>query len=363
MPTENDLRDALGSLERHAPDPAAVLPPAARRGVGRRTLLTGATGLAAVAVPVGTGLLTGRHGPAVTPPATTIRTSSRPASRPAPTGPPHPLEFGFTVEPPPELVLSGLFPTQPGGQVMHLRSRDGTGAAAVYRPVPGTLDPSVLPTGDPVTVNGVSGYYVAEPLPVPVAGHQAPEGVFLEYAPGTWVFAVRTGLTGDRSDPEVARTRREQTLRLAEGIRFGRAAPLRLPYRLGTRPDWMHVSLGQLDAEAPSTVVVLVHLTGPVAGSELQLRASPVAAAARFLDRPFLEAPRGEPTTVDATPFRPRVGAGFGSFVVEVLARTPSNVWDDIPTALMLDVLRTLTPAADFDDQDTWFDPADAVPA
>ncbi len=328
MRTEDELRAALRSLESEAPHAAAVLPRQQdnRHGVRRRVvLLAGAAAVTAAAVPVAARLLTDR--------------GSTPAVEQDKL---HPFEFVFTVEPYDGYEVSGYAIGPGSGQVVNLRNENASGPRVVVHQR-GEVDGAALPAGEPVTIAGRPGRYVE--IPVDLPGGPFP-GVFWEYAPDSWAGAWDLG-TGDQ---------RAASLRAAGAVRFGRGFPMRLPYLTGPLPLGLRPHAGRLEVTrfGNATWHSLVQLTGPD-GPDVQLNAVDPRDY-ESSGEPAITAPVGEPVLLGTL-----VRVRFETFVVMVGTIGPNGL-PGAPIDALTDVARSLTPAPDFGDQDTWFDPRRAFP-
>lgn len=323
MRTEDDLRAALLSLESRAPEVDAVLAPEVRPQVTRRTLLLAGTAAAAVvAVPVTVRLVADRETP----------TGQRPL---------HPLEFDFTVQPY-DGHMPGSFDRSPGrGQRIGLW-RDGVPRATVTVYERGQLDAGLVPTADPLTVGGRRGYYVSQPITGLPSGDVA-WGVFWEYAPDAWASAW-----------DLADDTRAWSLRAAQATRFDRAAPMRVPYRLdvpvpNTRPNSGRLARtsGQAHAgwhsrvvlETPEEVFVQLDAVSTRDYEESQEKGEPPVTA-----------PVGEPQKLGDL-----VRVRFPTFVLLIGSA-------GLPDDVLLRTAGSVTPASDFADQGTWFDPREVFP-
>src|SRR5262245_8004379 len=137
-------------------------------------------------------------------------------------------EFGFHVEPVPDVVQMGSWAIERDRQSTHIEvvGDDGVGTywdVAVYYQ---GESPALTATGttEAVTVNGAVGTYVEESRPNDWEAHLA-----WEYAPNSWavVFA--------RGEPTPPSDLRSNMLTVAEAVRAG-GEPVRIPVRLGTMP-------------------------------------------------------------------------------------------------------------------------------
>lgn len=330
--TEDDVRAALASLESLAPAPAAVLPRVdrPRSAVSRRTvLLAGAAASVAVAAPFASRLLPHDDTPAVEP------------------APPHPLEFDYTLEPYGGRDFGGFTRTASRGQGIALR-RGGVpaGDVALYRP--GFFAEPPRAHGEPVEIGGRPGVFAEVRIDGLPSG-DPPVGVLWEPEPGVWAAAYDLGF-GEGA--------RAASIRLAESVRLGRNAPLRVPYRLAALPPGLRVIGGAASDTGrdagPSWVtgVTLRH------GERDQVVRIDTGAPVIFEQSTQLQPlPEriGEPT---------RMGDGvvvvrYEAFVLVINSAPGPNRAQD---GLLLDVARAITPAADNADRSTWFAPRDAFP-
>jgi hypothetical protein len=335
MPTEDDLRAALRSLEAGVPDVDAVLPRGGRGGSARRrtVLLAGAAAVTVAAVPVTALLLTDR--------------GRSPAAR---TGT-HPLEFDFTVWSYDEYAPTAYVRMPGRGQEIHLSGGQWMGGTVtVYEA--GGFDGSAVPTDDPVTVGGRPGFFTRDEVDG-VPGMPS-TGLFWEYAPDAWANAidlrVSTSSRYAETDPRAA------TLRLADAVRFGPAAPMRIPYRLGALPDLWPVT-GRLQKQGGPEHNWHSRVTLEADGGRyVQLDAVRRRNYAEW-GEPVFPAQPGEPVV----PVK-ETGLEFPTFVLQV-GTAGRDGGPGLPAERVAELVRSVTPAADFDDQGTWFEPREAFPS
>lgn len=335
MHSEDDLRAALRALEREAPEPSAVLaglPVLQRRHtVRRRTVLAAAAVAAVGAVPLGARFLLDRD------------------QRPAATGAPsHPWVLTFTMD------LDGYqtVSVERTGRRQSLTWQGSPGGPAGNNPMvvvhdAGNLDASPARRGEPVTVRGLPGFLVREPLTDLPSGELA-SGVFWEYAPGAWAIAADfSGGDGQRS------------LRLAESVRFDQVVPIRVPYRVGRlpgglRPDgagWYGRIFDDLSARTSRAMLAATEPGGPW----LALECFPDSdlAQLRFPGPGGPVVPAGDPV--------PTVLVNYGSFGLSIRSATEDGA-PGFPVEELLAIARSITPTTDYRDLGAWFDAIQAIP-
>lgn len=145
-------------------------------------------------------------------------------------------------------------------------------------------------------------------------------------------------------------------LRAAEAVRFGRAAPMRLPYLAGPLPLGLRPNSGRLETTGFGNASwhSLVRLTGPD-GVDVQLNAIDPRDY-ESSGEPAITAPVGEPVLLGIL-----ARVRFEEFVVMVGTIGPNGMPGE-PIDALMEIARSLTPAPDFTDQSTWFDPRRVFP-
>ncbi|MET0136621.1 MAG: hypothetical protein ABW215_23780, partial [Kibdelosporangium sp.] len=213
MFTEEDLRATLGALEQDAPDPVSTVEGMHRRRASR-TKRRRTVGIAAA---LATVTLT----------AATFFLPSMVDRQPAAVSGRDLLQFSFTVD------------RIPGTQVLYRNRSKEQQRATVYTDnslgfvivvyAPGEYeDVAAAEDGKPIEINGKDGYYRTD-MPCPsCTDHAKTYGVVWEYAPDAWASVQNVSSVGASILDGTS-----EVTRIAEGLRFDRSTPVRLPFRLG----------------------------------------------------------------------------------------------------------------------------------
>jgi hypothetical protein len=337
MYTEEDLRATFGALEDEAPDLVGVVTGMAARRKRRTTRRRRAGVLTAVAVVVGT--LAG----------VAFALPNHPDSPVVAASQDHDLwQFPFAVD------------AIPGHQVSYL-SRGGAHQRAWVTadddpdsPVTllvfsaGKYDPAAARAGEPVVVNGKSGFYRAD-MPCYCSGEPPVTGLAWEYAPNAWALVQNEG-----TKP----VDRAAALRIADAVRFDRSTPLRVPFRVGYLPGGLRP--GTSDTQGSGSMPPLRH--GVVLGAGVILAGATPQDPGVYIDiaGPHPDLPVGEPSAISGGPFGPRVMVNLGSFAVQV--GSGGHDGPNLPMDELLRIARSITSAGDIDDLATWIEAEQAVP-
>lgn len=339
MYTEEDLRASFGALEHEAPDAIDIMAgmeSRQRRRTSRRRTAGVLTAAATVVVALAgvTFVLPTRSDT----PETSVVVAAQGSEL---------WRFPFAVD------------DIPGHRVTY-RSRGATSQTAwvtagddrehplTIRVFPaGGYDPTAARTGEPVQVNGKSGFYSVD-LPCHCSMGTPATGLAWEYAPNAWALVQNEAGSDDR----------DVMLRVASAVRFDRTTPLRVPFRVGHIPSGLRPgNSGSLGSGSMNTLT-----TGAI-GANVVLE--PTNPQDRGLSismngtRPDL--PVGEPVATNDPPFGPTVVVNLGTFAVQLSSHGPQG--PTLPLDELTTIARSITPAADLDDPSTWFDAEQAIPA
>jgi hypothetical protein len=355
--TEDDLRATFEALEREAPDVAgtlAGLERLRRRHVTRRR----AAGIAAVAVvtmalAAGSLAVPDLFGTDTREQVSTKRDADAwryrfavddiPGTRVAYTG----LSRGQEAA----VVVTGM-PARLVATILVFR-RDVQGDA---------FDPAEARTGERVDIGGRPGYYRPD---LPTGSMPPPKpGLAWEYAPGSWAVVTSAAPATPNAKAEL--------LRIAEAVRFDRAAPFRVPFRVGHLPARFGVEprsgqLGSLGSRQPEgqttpnwwptdgTRMVGVDLSEPGSnGRWLSIELQSTSPTSGLV----------EPTDVGDTRNLAKVSATVSVTLgpLKVFVRSGGMDQPGFSEQELLEVARSITVAADWNDPATWIDAQEAIP-
>jgi hypothetical protein len=336
MYTEEDLRATLSALESEAPGAAGVLAALARarrrQTVRRRVVRVVAAAVVAGVVAGGSVLVADLAGPDRGPAAADPHFER--------------LRFPFAVD------ESSGFRAAYGAVRFDEPATAWVGAVVVNSDVlysyeldvyaAGRYDPSNDTAGEPVQVNGRTGFYRGDVDCRCDTNIRVP-GVAWEYAPDSWAV-VRyqpAAMPGSVPPSDV----RETLLRVAEAVRFDRTTPVRLPFKVGYLPAGL-----QPDEFAPAEMntVVIGHASVALAGDAGRLD---IWIAESFDG----SGAHGEPVVRVEEGDVKLVTVNLGEIFVQLTGKGFSV--DELKK-----IARSITPAAGLRDVGTWFDATQALP-
>lgn len=347
MYTEEDLRATLDALESEAPDTAGVLAALSlarrRRTVRRRVVGVVATAVVAAVVAGGSMLV----GNLATPSG--LDTGTPPATR-------NPLRYPFAVDESTDLRVSygaSRFAGAATARISGTGQISGTGPVLAYEyPYPYLLEvieagrwaPAEGQLGEPVQVNGMTGFYRADfQYKYNEEGTTGVPGVTWEYAPDSW--AVLRYQPTEPTDVPPADVR-ESLLRIAAAVRFDRTTPVRLPFQVGYLPaglrpaeDFPADFSAGMDKE-----IAMVTLVG--GADELNIRLVKIGDPASAL---------GVVNVYEMNENHKFVTVNLGQFGLLLSGQGFSA--DEVKK-----VAESITPATDLEDPHTWFDADKALP-
>ncbi len=363
MRTEHDIREALATLEREAPDPddvlAAVTDPPRRPARPRVLVAVAAATALAVAIPV-----VGLRGDGE---------PDAPAAWPGPgDDPTQRWQFAFDVATPAgwkllNSAIGDLFRTDVPSQERQLNTPGRQLCTLiVYRP--GAFDERRIPAERTrVEVNGRPGYiadvrpYVASSTPVPRALPQPkplPPGpsVVWRYARNAWALSTCDMVPSKRPRDAIVADERK----LAEATTFG-LSPLRVPFKITSLPDgWVGYQIsveGSWGAGWPQPDIWLNVVPRGTAAGRLMERGASILFTKGTPGKPTSGSTRlainGLPAWLSADRTTLTIqGAGF-----ELRVQGQKAGGDRF-----VEIARGLDLAAEPLDESTWFDGVDAIP-
>lgn len=342
MYTEEDLRATLGALESEAPDAVGVLAALARarrRQTVRRRVVGVVAAAVVVAVVAGGSVLVGNL--------------ADPSGRDAAAQQAEELarlRYPFAVAESPGFRVSygpsrfhGAYTAWVGPTVA------GSGVPYPYLLEVHEADrytPSTDQADEPVQVNGLTGFYRRyfrygfdkEDL-------KGVPAVAWSYAPGAWAVVRYQPLTPEAVPPSDVQ---EALLRVATAVRFDQTTPVRLPFQIGYLPAGFHPAEefpANMSDYGPHRTVARIILVGDRAKLEILLF--------QIVDA---SDPPGS-VIVDET-WEPghRVMVRAGEHLDGVV------LGEGISLEEMKKIARSISPASNVDDEDTWFDADKALP-
>jgi hypothetical protein len=362
--TVHDLVDALRADEQGSFDTDAVWQGSLRRArkhaVQRRTAIALAAGVAAVVAVVTPAMVLSAGSPGPDPvlpghsssPTASGSTVATPTpNTPPPSTPPviRPA-FSETLR---EVSDGGwhILPTETSAH--HQRANvlgdgDSVLVAAVDVYEPGVFDPSPVLGGTRTTVDTAPAYFAWVLDPSDMNGNPRPTLAW-ERAPDTWVVAR---LEPDGSPPSMSMEIPRELADIASLVEIGDPVPIRLPFRLGHRPEnLVPHSVTHFSAVYPDRTVYYEYTDEPVDfwDPDRNLR-FPL----QIYMRPAAPDQWQPNTTVGGRPAM-RTGNNLTVAIDDVWVTLAAGVVSPLATEEMEQIFTGLT-FADWNDQSTWFD-------